>query len=337
MPATWTVKHGKPDFDFLQTMEDALSTQTIISGGTGNKLVIGGGGNKVIFGGTFTDTMGDPGPEIGTVHTIKVKDHGTLVATATGFNIPVDDIGHAFDNLPSFGTFLNAFFIFTDGFTNPYPGRVTVNLSDDRDVFQAPGGGGYEVHGNAGNDKLTGAGGSDAVFPAVQNKLYGDVGNDKLYGGDGYAYDKLVGGDGNDRLDSGKWGDILRGGDGRDDLLGGAGDDLMTGGSGKDEFFFMIGLGNGVDEAGVDTITDFQTGKDTVVLRKSVFTGIGNHLSAGEFHVGANAEDNSDRILYKASTGALFFDPDGDGGVGKTKFAILENKPDLSHDDFFMV
>ena len=60
-------------------------------------------------------------------------------------------------------------------------------------------------------------------------------------------------------------------------------------------------------------------------------------LGAGEFHVGNDAQDANDHIIYNANTGAVFFDPDGVGGVGKTKFAILDNKPDLSADDFIMI
>jgi len=125
--------------------------------------------------------------------------------------------------------------------------------------------------GSAGNDVLTG----DAQAGALADILFGDLGDDRISGGklgdrlfgNGGA-DKLYGGAGNDMLNGGagkdvlKGGgaaDILRGGDGDDKLVGGTGDDMLTGGSGRDKFVFTRGDGH-------DRITDFEIGRDTIVI-----------------------------------------------------------------------
>ena len=64
------------------------------------------------------------------------------------------------------------------------------------------------------------------------------------------GYDRVFGGEGDDRLD---------GGSGQDLLLGGEGDDRLTGGAGADTFVFT-------PDHGTDTITDFTDGDDTIDL-----------------------------------------------------------------------
>jgi Ca2+-binding RTX toxin-like protein len=80
------------------------------------------------------------------------------------------------------------------------------------------------LHGGAGDDRLVG----------------GD-GNDRLHGGAGD--DRLVGGDGNDRLSGGAGDDVMDGGAGNDLAFGGAGDDLYAFGSGDGSDQFSGGSG----------------------------------------------------------------------------------------------
>jgi hypothetical protein len=56
-----------------------------------------------------------------------------------------------------------------------------------------------------------------------------------------------------------------------------------------------------------------------------------------EFHLGAAAHDQSDRIIYDSATGALFYDADGSTSGGSTEFAILPAGLQLTHADFFVV
>lgn len=104
------------------------------------------------------------------------------------------------------------------------------------------------LNGMAGNDTLTGGHGADT--------LNGGQGADWLSGGT--ENDRLLGGAGRDRLD---------GGDGADRLTGGAGNDRLSGGAGADSFVFGPG-------GGVDTVTDFGTGADTLLISADLTGGL---------------------------------------------------------------
>jgi len=80
------------------------------------------------------------------------------------------------------------------------------------------------LHGDTGNDTLTGGGFGDT--------LGGDVGDDLLWGRDGA--DTMTGGVGADTLSGEAGDDVLDGGDGDDSLAGGDGDDVLDGGEGID-------------------------------------------------------------------------------------------------------
>ena len=57
-----------------------------------------------------------------------------------------------------------------------------------------------------------------------------------------------------------------------------------------------------------------------------MYSAVPRVLSADEFHLSPDtvlAHDSSDRIIYQQTTGALFYDPDGDGAVAAVKFAQL--------------
>ena len=87
--------------------------------------------------------------------------------------------------------------------------------------------------------------------------LIGEGGQDRLEGGNGY--DNLM-----DSLSD----DVLIGGDGQDILAGGAGRDSVLGGSGSDSFLFRAFSDGGlVDGDGADTILDFVSGEDKLLLR----------------------------------------------------------------------
>jgi len=118
------------------------------------------------------------------------------------------------------------------------------------------------VHGDAGNDTISGSGGAE--------QLFGDVGHDSISGGDGN--DTITGGNGNDTLSGGAGTDVLNGnagsdsmlsGDGNDTIAGSAGFDTASGGNGDD-----VITGGGDDDsllgdAGNDTI-DGSGGSDFI-------------------------------------------------------------------------
>lgn len=118
--------------------------------------------------------------------------------------------------------------------------RLTGAAGDDK--FKS-GGGDDVLRGLAGEDVLLSGGGDD--------KLDGGLGDDLLKGGKGH--DTLFGGAGDDRLVGGK---------GRDTLLGGTGTDTLQGGKGRDLFVVDV-----TDNQSLDTIVDFERGKDTITIR----------------------------------------------------------------------
>jgi Ca2+-binding RTX toxin-like protein len=154
----------------------------------------------------------------------------------------------------------------------------TVALGDGDDIFLSRHG---EitgvVSGGAGEDKLRGGSRDDTLFGGDDNDLVrglagddiltGDDGADTLKGGRGS--DEMLGGIGADVLRGGQDNDTIKAGSGNDLIAGNQGDDLLTGGLGRDTFVFGR-------NAGVDTITDFQNGKDKIDL-----SGLG--LKTGEF------------------------------------------------------
>ncbi len=132
---------------------------------------------------------------------------------------------------------------------------------------------------------------------------------------------------------------------GGDDVLKNKGDGKITGlldtGDGND----MVWLGKKVDKllfgsdldalTNVDTIKKFASGKDKLFLDDDVFSTIAaGNLSSSAFHKGTSAADADDRIIYDKKSGALYYDPDGVGGVGQVQFAKLDGGPKLKASDF---
>ncbi len=156
--------------------------------------------------------------------------------------------------------------------------------------------------GNRADNSMTGNG--------AKNRLAGGAGNDVLIGKNGK--DTLLGGDGNDRL------------------VGDQGRDVMIGGKGKDTFVLTSSR-----KGSRETIRDFRSVDDALIITQSGFSRSlrFGKIRANQFLLGANAEGPNDRFIYDRSQGALFFDPDGIGGVAQAQIAQLTNKAALSHSD----
>lgn len=139
--------------------------------------------------------------------------------------------------------------------------------------------------------------------------------------GTGNGYDNVLIGNAADNR--------LTGNAGNDSLYGGAGNDLLTGGNGADCFVFDKALNVA---SNVDTITDFLSGVDRILLDDNVFQALGpvatdTTLTADKFYAAADAtaaHDADDRIIYNTSTGALYYDADGTGAsYSAIQFATL--------------
>ena len=150
--------------------------------------------------------------------------------------------------------------------------------------------------------------------------------------------DTLDGGGGEDFLDGG-WGhDALNGGAGNNDHIDGGGeDDTLTGGGGNDNFNFGWDLA----DAGVDTITDFDVTLDLIHIASWWGGGFVNDtLTAGQFRSAAGATTattGDQRVIYNRTTGDLYFDEDGAGGVAAQRFATLSNRAALTFDDIHVM
>jgi Ca2+-binding RTX toxin-like protein len=127
----------------------------------------------------------------------------------------------------------------------------------------------------------------------------------------------------------------VEGNDGSNTINGRDGNDELTGHGGWDLFWFDTPLSAA---SNVDTITDFNVADDTIILENAIFTALAaGGLSAERFVLGTMALDVDDRILYDSTTGNIFYDSDGFGGSGATRFAQVSGSPALTHLDFIVV
>lgn len=210
------------------------------------------------------------------------------------------------------------------------------------------------IYGNAVRNMVFGGAGNDTLYGYEGNDfLLGGDGNDTLWGGAGH--DSLMGGSGNDllfgeadqdNLTGGTGGDWLVGGTGNDILSGEAGNDVLIGGAGSDRFQYETNRPFLSTDVGVDTITDFVSGTDKIVLSKDTFTALrsvaGNGFSVGrEFAVvladGAAATSTA-LIVYNATNGKLFYNQNGAGlGMGTGgHFVTLSNRPAIASRDLVL-
>jgi Ca2+-binding RTX toxin-like protein len=189
--------------------------------------------------------------------------------------------------------------------------------------------------------------GTDTVRSSITCTLTANVenltltGTDAINGTGNGLHNTLVGNAAANRL-SGGWGnDVITAGDGADTLGGGVGRDSLTGGAGADVFVFDTAPG----AANIDLIADHEVLADVLRLQNTG-AGLFNALPDGvlnpvAFNSGSAlvaAVQADDRIIYNTSTGALYYDADGVGGVAALMFAVLDDAPlTLTSADFIVV
>ncbi|WP_218653149.1 ELWxxDGT repeat protein [Nostoc sp. TCL26-01] len=190
----------------------------------------------------------------------------------------------------------------------------------------------WTLGNNLENLILSGSSEINGTGNAFRNNITGNAKNNSLFGGD--ENDTLSGGDGDDSLDGGNGNDTLLGGNGNDILVGGTGSDRLTGGTGKDIFSFSSPISDGID-----TITDFNFTDDQIRVDAAGFGGglVSGTLLATQFVLGTVAKDESDRLIYNQSTGALFFDVDGTGSNSQVQIAILSTKPVIDSTNILVI
>ena len=202
------------------------------------------------------------------------------------------------------------------------------------------------INGGGGVDTLVGRGGNDILITDGDDIIVEDAtgGRDQVLASANYvlnagAYAELLSttsnvGTANINLTGNAFAQAVIGNAGNNVLDGGGGRDALVGLGGLDAFAFTTALGSD----NVAQIIDFTVGEDRIVLENAVFTGLGlGDLAAAAFRSGTSAQDTDDRIIYDPTTGALFFDADGNGAGAAVQFATLSTNLNLSASDFAVI
>ena len=196
------------------------------------------------------------------------------------------------------------------------------------------GAGADSVGGSGGDDTITTGAGADNVFGGGRSDtIDGGSGDDNLYGGDETATtgvgDSITGGSGADTIDGDAGADTLIGGDGADIITGGTGADVITGGSGNDVFL----LPTGAESAGtsLDTITDLETGLDTIKITVTAAQSDSNAVNfaatdLGDVSTFAEVEailgGNAGEAVFVKDTAQLVIDYNGDANINSSDIRI---------------
>jgi hypothetical protein len=181
-------------------------------------------------------------------------------------------------------------------------------------------GGAVSIETNAGNLLVENHG-------KIKGIVAGGTAHDKIVN-DGQIKGEVYLGPGNDTFkNAGGTAGRVHGGDGNDTLIAGPH---------KDQFVFDTPLNPATN---VDRVKHFDPGTDQLFLSKTFFpalSGLGT-LTSAEFHKGTGAHDGDDHIIYQASTGNLYYDPDGTGLSPQIQFAKLDKHLNLHHSDFIVI
>ncbi|QXE24053.1 Na-Ca exchanger/integrin-beta4 [Richelia sinica FACHB-800] len=288
-------------------VENLTLTGTAAINGTGNassNVIRGNSGNNTLAGLTGNDTY------IFTATTALGTD--TISETTTG----------GIDTISFSGTTVAANINLGVTTSQTVNSNLKLILSANNVIENATGG--------IGNDRLTGNSLSNTLNGGDGNdQLQGLGGNDTLNGGNGN--DILSGGIGDDRLWGEAGNDMLSGGSGNDTLWGGLGDDVLTGDVGNDKYLFQ-GSGAFSTTLGVDYISQFEVGLDSIVLKKATFTAVTNAAGQALTDFAVVSDDgfvdaSNARIVFSQSTGSLFYNQNGNvlGAASVFEFARLGN------------
>ncbi len=223
------------------------------------------------------------------------------------------------------------------------------------------------LNGGGGNDTLIGWSGADSMIGGVGNDTYfvenaGDVVTENANQGTDAVSSRLtytlpahvenlsltgtstINGTGNglaNAITGNSTANQLNGLGGNDRVTGGAGNDILNGGVGMDTL--TGGIGNDIfrftTTGQSDKITDYSVANDTVQLDNGVFTAltVTGTLAAGQFRIGAQAIDANDHIIYNNTTGALFYDANGNAAGGAVQIATLSAGLGLTNADIVVI
>ncbi|MDX2277039.1 MAG: calcium-binding protein [Hyphomonadaceae bacterium] len=300
---------GNGGADFLYG-EDGNDT---LNGGAGNDRIFGGFGNDVVDGGEGNDTIDMSGD----------ADNAKGGAGNDRFLVEIGNVSNGFkidgglnvDTMVISGSSVGSV-----DFTMVNVEVVDINVNGDLIL-------------TIGNAMV--AAGKTLTIDAVS---LNSASEDLTFNGSAELNGKFIvkGGAGSDSITGGGVVDDLRGNGGSDTINGRLGNDVLTGGTGGDFFVFNTALNSSTN---VDRIADYNVAADTIQLENAIFkTLAAGALNPNAFWKGGSAHDANDRIIYNATTGALFFDQDGTGAThAAIKFATLSPGLNLTAADFVVI
>ncbi|QOZ28588.1 calcium-binding protein [Bradyrhizobium sp. CCBAU 51753] len=293
------------------TLDGGLGADTLIGGAGNDSYIVDDAGDVVI------ENAGEGVDTVTTALAIWHLDPNVENLTHAGSNDFVG-IGNSLDNVLTGGAGTD-YLIGGDGndtfidasIANTFQGGA----GDDTYVVQSNLDSIYEVAGE-GTDQVMTSLSAYVLAPNVENLTFvGSVGHTG------------IGNDGNN---------VMVGNGGDDFLNGLAGNDILTGGAGADLFVFTTSIAGGNN---VDTITDFASGTDRIVLDHAIFAGVApGVLEDAAFALSTAAETAATRFIYDPNSGALSYDADGSGAGAAVQFAMLgtTTHPAVSAHDFLI-
>ncbi|WP_164886658.1 beta strand repeat-containing protein [Piscinibacter defluvii] len=303
----------------------------LLDGRAGNDTLVGGTGNDTYVVDTAGDVIEEAGTDSGEIDTVRSAVDWTLGAhlerlvltgsaridgsgNALANTLTGNNVNNVLDGGAGNDTLIGGFGF--DTYVVDSAGDVIVEIapfSGDIDTVRA--GVNWTLGAELERLVLTGTA-ANGIGNTLANTLTGNASANRLTG--------LAGND------------TLRGGAGNDTLNGGLGDDSLLGGSGADTFVFNTAPDPNTN---IDRLADFAAVDDRLQLDDAVFAGIGpvGQLAAADFRLGAAAGDASDRVIYDAAAGQLFFDADGSGAAAQVLFATVAAGSTLTAADIFIV
>ena len=307
--------------DNLSLTGNALDNE--ITGNNGNNLLNGLEGRDILMG---------------------LGGDDTYVISQSQGDIAIEFANGGFDRISTSGSFVlpENFEWLTSNTTAGQTATLTGNAADNT----ISGGIGNDIiDGLAGADTMSGFGGNDVYFVDSLGDFVDETagnGSDFVFTSVDFTLSANV-----ERvavtdpastqavnLTGNQFANELSGNDGANVLDGKLGRDTLIGYGGADTFAFTTV----VQGHNADLFLGFEPGVDKVALDDAVFAGLTpGALPAGAFVVGRFATDADDRILYEASTGDLFFDPDGTGPAAAQYFASMADGLNLTASDFIVI
>lgn len=190
-------------------------------------------------------------------------------------------------------------------------------------------GGKDKISGTSGNDYIDGGVGADVMSGGRGDDTYiVDNSKDKVAEASNGGVDTIIttlnkyslakmpnienltfDGIGNANLTGNKQNNIIVAGDGDDYLEGKEGNDSLTGGAGADKFVFNTKFGS----TNVDTITDFVSGEDVLVISKKIAKKLAKNFTEDNFVYSNKAENSNDYLIFNTQNNTLYYDADGSG------------------------